>query len=713
MSLVTRYSGNHRRPRRVWAATLLALSALAGSGSLAQDRLKTMPGYERYQFMRQATTNAVKSGQVRVDWKDEGRALEYSWDGKRYRVDVATGAKTALTNSASRDRTNAPTGRRRQSGENVERGRQFTKYTSPDGQWNATHRAGNVWLTATNATNGIAITTEANGTNRLKFGTASWVYGEELDQNSAMWWAPHSRKLAFYRFDESAVRDFYLTLDLTKVQSTLDREAYPKAGATNPVADVLIYDLETKRTITVNIRDGQPPHSHGLGHYVYGVSWTKDSRELLLHRTDRLQKSLELVAADPESGNCRVVVREEWPESWTENSPTMRFLEDGRRFLWASERTGWRNYYLCSLDTNQVIALTRHEFEVGDIVRVDEKAGLLHYLARSGDNPMKLQMHRVRLDGTGDVRLTDPAFHHTVDFAPDGRHFTDVAQTHNQPPVTTLRTADGAPVAELARSDLTKFKQLGMRPVELLQFKAADGVTDLYGLLHFPSKFSRLKKYPLLVSVYAGPATTGARETFVTPSLLTEYGFLVASFDSRSANGRGKRFLDTIYQNLGRAEIDDQAAGVKALWSRRYLDRQRVGIFGTSYGGTASALCLLRYPEVFQAACANSTVTDFRHYDSIYTERYLGLPQDHPAVYDATSAVKLAGQLRGRLMIFYGTADNNVHPNNSLQLIEALQRAGKSFEVQVGPDQGHTAVNQQRMMEFFIEHLVLDKPRRN
>jgi len=692
--------------------TLLWLAAFILPFSLtAQDRLKTMPGYERYQFMRQATTNAVKSGNVRVDWKDDGKALEYRWEGQRYRVDVATGIKTLITNSAASTNESPRPGRRRRSegGEIVERGRQYTKVTSPDGKWVASYRDCNVWLSATNSTNAIAITTEGSPTNRLKFGTASWVYGEELDQRSAIWWSPDSRKLAFYRFDESAVQDFYLTLNLTEIQSTLDREAYPKAGTTNPVADILIYDLEAKQTTTVDVRDGLPPHSHDLGHYVYGAEWTKDSQHLLMRRANRLQNIMELTAADPVTGKCRTVVREEWPESWIENSPTMRFLEDGRRFIWASERMGWRNFYLCNLEDGANVPLTQHEFEVGDIVRLDEKAGLLYYMARDGDNPMKLQLHRVGLDGKDDARLTDVAFHHTVEFAPDGRHFTDVAQTHDQPPTTVLRAADGRLVTELAQSDLTKFKQLGMRPVELLKFKAADNQTDLYGLLHFPSKFSRFKKYPLLVSVYAGPATTGARETFVTPSALTEYGFLVASFDSRSASGRGKKFLDAIYQKLGVVEMDDQAAGVKSLWSRRYLDRNRVGMFGTSYGGTAAVMCLLRHPDVFQAACANSAVTDFRHYDTIYTERYLGLPQKSGGAYYAASAVDHAEKLRGRLMIFYGTADNNVHPNNSLQLIEALQRAGKSFEVQVGPDQGHTAVNQQRMMEFFIENLVLTK----
>jgi dipeptidyl-peptidase-4 len=213
------------------------------------------------------------------------------------------------------------------------------------------------------------------------------------------------------------------------------------------------------------------------------------------------------------------------------------------------------------------------------------------------------------------------------------------------------------------------------------------------------------------VGVYAGPETNGARETFAMPSTLAEYGFLVATFDSRSAAGRGKRFLDSIYLKCGVAEMDDQAEGVKSLWSRPYVDKNRVGIHGTSYGGYASVMCLLRHPDVFHAACASSPVTDFRHYDTIYTERYMWTPQENKAGYDAGSAMAYADKLRGRLMLYYGTADNNVHPSNSLQLIQALQRAGKSFEVQVGPDLGHTAIRQDRMLEFFIENLMTNPAR--
>lgn len=695
----------------LWSAALLIGADLAAQ---AQDRLKHMPGYEQYEKMSRELNGAVKMGSVAVTWKDGGRAFEYRREGKRYRFHIPMRQATEVTNAPtppeSRSSTRAPQAREHDDDDRPDRGRQYRTAYSPDGKHKAFYRDHNLWLTPADGTNAVPITTAGNAQARLKFGIASWVYGEELEQKTAMWWSPDSRQIAFYRFDESQVPDFHLQLEQTKVLSTVDIEPYPKAGGTNPVVDLLIYDLESQRTVTVDVRDGQPFENSVIGHYVYGVSWSKDSQDLLFHRTNRRQNIMELAAASPQTGKCRVVVREEWLATWTENLPTLRFLADGRRFVWSSERTGWRNFYLYDLAGGLCHPLTQHLFEVAEVAHLDEPSGTLFYTARDGDNPMKLQLHRVNLDGTGERRLTDPASHHEINFAPDGRHFIDIAQTHDQPPTSVLRDADGRRVAELARSDMTRFHRLGLRTAELLRFAAADGRTDLYGLLHFPSNFDPRKRYPLLVSVYAGPATTGARETFVMPNRLTEFGFLVASFDSRSASGRGKRFLDAIYRNFGIVEMDDQAAGVRALWSRRYVDRGRVGIFGTSYGGTSAATCLMRFPEVFHAACANSAVTDYRNYDTIYTERYLGIPQDNPTVYDAARVTSYVTNLQGRLLLFYGTADNNVHPNNTMQLVEALQKAGKSFELQVGPDQGHTAVNQDRMMEFFIENLVLRPP---
>lgn len=314
----------------------------------------------------------------------------------------------------------------------------------------------------------------------------------------------------------------------------------------------------------------------------------------------------------------------------------------------------------------------------------------------------------MKLDGTKDTRMTDPKFNHSVSLAPGGKHFIDIAQTHDTPPFTNLLDAKGKQVAELAKSDMTKFDELGLKKVEAFTFISADGVTELHGLLHFPSNFDPSKKYPLILANYGGPATNEFTENFTLPNPLTEYGFLVVDIDGRNVRGRGKRLLDQLYGNLGIVEQDDFAEGIKSLYNRPYFDKDRVGVFGTSYGGTTAAMSLLRFPDVYHAAVANSAVADWVFYDNIYTERYMNLLSNNKKGYDDFRLAKYAGNLKGELMIYYGTADNNVHPSNSLQLIKALQDAGKSFEVQVGPDRGHTAVSTERMMEFFIQHLVMN-----
>lgn len=697
--------------RRVALRSTLLLAALCGllpASLRAQDRFHALPLYKEYQTRLSALRGSVTRGDLLVTWSADGKAFSYNRNGKVYRYDIAARKALPTDKPETGGETRNGRFRRIRSGGGPARGRQFSEQVSPDGKTKAFYRDRNLWLSDASGANEIPITINGDVKTRIKYGTASWVYGEELDQVTAMWWSPDSKKIAFYRFDESKVKDYYLAMNAVDTQDTLDAEPYPKSGANNPIADIILYDLTTKKMTPVDVRDGKAFSDDVVGHYVYAVRWSPDGRELLFNRTNRRQNILEFVAANPESGKCRVILREAWPASWTENRPPVQFLKDGKRFLLLSERTGFRNLTLYDLSGKLLATLTNHPFDVEAIERVDEAAGVVFYRARSGDNPYKMQLHRVRLDGSEEKRLTDPALNHEISLAPDGKHFVDTAETHDTPPVSRLCDDEGNVLSELSQSDTSKFDALGGQKPELFTFKAADGKTDLYGMLYKPTHFDPSRKYPLLVSVYGGPESGMVSERFGSAftDRLTELGFLVAMFDGRGTSGRGKRFKDEMYLKCGITEIDDQAAGVKFLRQRPYVDGAHVGVEGTSYGGYASIMCLLRYPDVFQAASASSSVTDWRNYDTIYTERYMWTPEGNKTGYDAGSAMTYAKDLRGRLLLYYGTADNNVHPANTFQLIVALQQAGKSFEVQVGPDQEHSAVNQERMIEFFLENLM-------
>ena len=693
--------------------TLVVAGALGllAAPALGQSRIKSMPGYDNWAAMAPQIARSVKLGAVNADWAEDSQSFDYSADGKRLRFDLSTMSIAEAPPRAASEAAPAtgPASPPAAGGLILARGRgRDADVISPDGQMRAFSRDHNVWIVPVAGGAEKQISTDGSAAARIRNGVGSYVYLEEFNVSSPVWWSPNGRKLAWMRYDETQVDDYFLQLDQTKTLSNVLTQAYPHPGARNPVADLMVYDLDTGATTRMDVREGKPFADDVVGHYIWAAQWTKDGSEVLLRRADRLQKVYDLAACSALTGACRTVVRESRPNAWAAGTAP-RFLEDGRRFVWVSERNDFRNLYLYDLSGKQLARITNHRFDIAEIAKIDEKAGFIWYTARSGDNHMKIQLHRVRLNGAGDRRLTDPAFTHRIDISPDGKYFVDVAQTHDQPPVSRLFDANGKPVAEIARSELTEFERLGLKRAELFTFTSADGKTPLHALLQFPSNFDPSKKYPVLVSVYGGPGSNGASESFSPANPLAEYGFLILRMDARTAGGKGRKILDTIYKQLGIVEMDDFAAGIRALRSRPYVDASRVGIYGTSYGGTVAATVLLRYPDLVQAAVSNSPVTDYRLYDTAYTERYLGLPTTDKEAYDRAAVLTYANQLQGDLLIYYGTSDDNVHPKNSLQFIKALQAAGKSFDVQVGPDRGHTGLDQTRMMEFFIERLVVDR----
>jgi len=689
-----------RSPFRIsGGAALISLCALAA----AQEVFQEMPRYDRYSKLAREISGSVKSGAVSGSFSAEGTKFGWSRDGKDYVVDVKSGQ---ITEGKIEGSTGASTRRRNQ----PDRGRQFDVVFSADGKQKAFCRDRNVFVSDEKGSNEVQITTDGSVERRIKNGVASWVYGEELKVREAMWFSPSGTKLAYYRFDESEVKDYFLAMDQSKYQATLDTEPYPKAGQPNPKVELWIMDLGSKQKTRIDSNFGDAT----LGEYVYDVRWSEDGRELFYARTNRKQNLMQFCAANPDTGASRGVAEERQPQSWAENHPTIQWLSDKKRFIWSTEKNGFRNYDLYNLEGKKLVEITKNAFDATRVVSVDEAGKRLFFMASGPQNPYLEQLYVVGLDGKNQRLLTDPAFHHSVLLSPTFNSFVDIAQSPTMPTTTRLISITAkstTPVATIAESDLTKYKSLYLQPTELFTFKAADGVTECYGSIQKPSDFDSGKKYPVIVDVYGGPESGGLSPNFRTPSPLTELGFVVVNISGRGTMGRGKAFRDAVYGKLGVVEIDDHAAGLKALGELKpYIDLKRVGIYGTSYGGYFSVMAILRHPELFRAACASSSVTAWQHYDTIYTERYMGLPweNENKAGYDAGSAMTYAGDLKGHLMLYFGSADNNVHPSNTYMLVDALEKKGKRYDLQVGPDRGHTQMNSVRMWEYFIKWLILD-----
>ena len=661
--------------RRVLAgvALLACVTASAAADWIPFDRL---PNADKVQKARQQWSNPRGATPEEIRWT--ATTAYMLRDGAWSAIDRATGTRetiraTDVPEAAVRGGRSAAS-----DGPGVARGRQRTSEPSPDGERVAIHEGGHVFITRGEKRDRIT----PDAAPGVKFGVASWVYGEELDQKSAMWWHPQSSSLAYYSFDESKVPEYLLNTELTKQRPALDRERYPKPGDPNPVAGLSIYSIVTGRTTQVKVGDADQ--------YVYGVQWTPDGKELLFHRLNRLQNRLELCLADPATGEVRVVLVEE-QRCYQNHLPKLRFLaKQPRGFLWESERTGFAHFELRSLDGGEPIVLTKGGFAMREIHWIDEDAGTLWCIGYSGPVAINPHLWRVALDGSGGNEVTTSDMHWSAfSVAPDGGHVIAVEQSIDRAPRTVLLAKDGTQVAVVAERKGDAIEDKGWPRPELLQLKAADGSTTLYGTLHKPKDWKEGSRLPAVVQVYGGPFFRTVENTYDPVEPLCEFGVLVVKVDNRGTPGRGKAFEDATYMNLGIADMDDQAVAIRQLVERGLVDPARVGITGFSYGGTMSALALLRYPDDFAVAVAGGAVTDWSNYDSIYTERYMRTPAENPKGYEQSSCVRLAGNLKGRLLIVHGMVDDNVHPSNAWQLADALQSKGKPFDMMLFPNSGH------------------------
>jgi len=576
---------------------------------------------------------------------------------------------------------------------------------SPDGKTVAFRRGPDLYTADVATHSEIRLTHDGSAT--LGNGELDWVYPEELDLNAAYWWSPDSKSIAYLQFDTHA-EPLYPHEDLLGLRAVYEPERYPQSGDNNAAVHLGVVSAAGGPTRWFDLGDTRDSY------LIARAGWMPGSRALYVLRFNRVQNRDALFSIDVESG-ARTAIFEESDPYWINLVGDIRFLDGGKQFLWTSERGpgGHRHIYLYSNDAKDVQPLTSGAWEVTAIDAVDETGGRVFY---TSDEPSHLERHLyvIGLDGRNKRRLTTESGNHAISIGPGGRYYVDTWSSLNQPPQSVLHSGDGADLGPYGQPDRAALDEYDVLPTEIEPFTTPDGLT-LYGRLIKPAGYQHGKRYPVIVTVYGGPGVglpvRNAWPGINVEQVLAHRGFAVWQCENRGGEGRGHDFETAIYHKLGVTELADQVAGVRHLIAMGLADPERIGIRGWSYGGFMTVNALLNAPDVFKAGFAGAPVTSWLNYDTIYTERYMGLPKDNPDGYRDTALPPKAKNFKGKLMLVHNFEDDNVLFQNSLQLTSALQMAGKQFEYMLYPQKTHGLTGplaqqmNQMMVDFFERSL--------
>jgi dipeptidyl-peptidase-4 len=586
---------------------------------------------------------------------------------------------------------------------------------SPAGGYVAYVRDQNLYAYEIAAGRERALTKDGGGA--IKNGMAEFVAQEEMDRSTGYWWAPDDRHIAFARVDESPVKvteRFEIAADNVKTFA----QRYPTAGGPNVQVRLGVVNVKNGAVSWMNLGAEQDI-------YLARVDWLPDGKTLAIQRESRDQRKLDLLFADIETGKTRLILTET-SDSWIDLSDELTFLKKSPEFIWASSRDGYRHLYLYDYDGRMIRQLTAGKWVVDDfrkraVMGVDEAKRLVYFSATE-KSPTERHLYRTSLDTTEPhtvQRITQEAGVHGIVMSPDTLFYIDQFTSSSQPPQVSLRANDGALVAWLLENKLDAqhpdAPYLADNSVgEIGTLTAEDGQT-LYYKLFKPLHFDPTKRYPAIVSVYGGPGVQSVLDTWTGSSftqILTRAGFVVFQLDNRGSAFRGTAFQAPIHLKLGAAEVSDQVLGAHWLGSQSFVDPKRIGVWGWSYGGYMTLMLMFKAPEVFRAGVSGAPVTDFALYDTHYTERYLDRPQDNRAGYEASSVLPYAKDLKGKLLVMHGMADDNVLFLNSTKLFRKLQDLDKPFTVMVYPGGKHGLMRQndgrhgyKMIKEFFEENL--------
>ncbi len=578
---------------------------------------------------------------------------------------------------------------------------------SPDGSKIAFVRQNNLYVKELDTGREYAITTDGKH-NHIINGTTDWVYEEEFYLTKGFEWSPDSRHIAFLRFDESHVNE-YVMMKYGQLYPEEYRFKYPKAGEENAHVSLYIYNIVSQETIQADVGDEKDQ-------YIPRLKWTTNPGLLSVQRLNRHQNHLELLLIDAATGSSEVLYEER--NTWyVKVTFDLTFLADGRHFIISSEKNGYNQLYLYDMDGNQVRLLTPGNYDVERFLGVDESSGNIYYLARTG-SPLTNDLYMAGLDGRGKTRLTWGQGTNSPSFSNGFRYFINRFSTAASPPAYSIHESDGALIEVLENNEelVQRVAEHGFTHPEFFSFTTGEGIS-LNAQMIRPPHFDASEKYPVLMYVYGGPghqAVTDSWNAFngVWFQMLAQKGYVVVTVDNRGTGGRGEAFRKMTYLQLGKYETIDQIEAAKHLGSLDYIDASRIAIFGWSYGGYLSSLCLAKGADHFAAAIAVAPVTSWRYYDTIYTERYMRTPQENPDGYDDNSPINHVDKIRGNYLLVHGTADDNVHYQNTLEMADALINAGVDFELMIYPDHNHAIFNSKarlhlyRLMTDFLDRFI-------
>lgn len=565
---------------------------------------------------------------------------------------------------------------------------------SPDGKRVAFVRKNNLYVQDLLDLRIVNLTED--GSETLINGTFDWVYEEELFLRNGFRWSPDSKSIAYWQLDSEGVKEFHITNSGDGPYSKLLTIRYPKTGEKNSAARIGVVSAAGGPTRWLDI-PGDPRE-----HYLAKMEWS--GSEIAVQQFNRLQNVNRVFLADPNNGKSHAIF-EEKDAAWVENDNDFRWIDDGRHFLWLSERDGWRHVYLVSRAGAVVRQITKGPFDVEHLEAVDEKGGWLYFLA-SPDNPTQRYLYRVSLQGGAAERVTpsDALGTHQYVFSADAQWAVHTHSTFSQPPTSTLiRLPEHKAVKTFADQAELKKKLGALRlgTSEFFRVRIEDDVA-LDGWRILPPGFDPAKKYPVLFYVYGEPAGQTVLDRwdgkrFLWHNMLAQQGYVVMSVDNRGTPApRGRAWRKSIYRQIGILASSDQAQAVRALLKQHaYLDPARIAIWGWSGGGSMSLNAIFRYPDLYQTAMAIAPVPNQRHYDTIYQERYMGLPADNVEGYRKGSPIHFANQLKGNLLIVHGTGDDNCHYHGVENLIDELITHNKHFTMLAYPNRSH-AINEGR-----------------